>query len=220
MSIGGQEDQLFAEWSKGRTSFFKDGVVDEGRFMASSIRTAFLLKEPNSRETSGDLRKYFRAPDLATTANNLARWAYGILNIEKEVPWEEVRKVTFERRKEWLTPACIINVKKSAGTGNAPYSEVQNAMRMDAKFLLKQMSIYHDFLDVVIACGHPTECLSLTTSPTWKHTSHGARYYEFAPTKFLLAWYHPQARYPSNLLFYGLVEAVKEFRRGRSATER
>ncbi|MFZ0959724.1 MAG: hypothetical protein WAO35_02380 [Terriglobia bacterium] len=92
MSIAEDENHLFVEWSAGRPSFIKDGVVNEDRFMSSRIKPAFILKEPNSQEPFWDLREYFRQPEFASTSNNLARWAYAVQNLDRDVPWEEVRR--------------------------------------------------------------------------------------------------------------------------------
>jgi hypothetical protein len=210
MSIREDEDRLFAEWSAARSSLFSDGVVDEDRFRSARIKLAFVPKEPNSQEPFGDLREYFREPIFASTSNNLARWAYGIQNMDRDVPWQEVKTVTFERRKKWLEPTCIINVKKSAGGGASSSTVVLHAMQEDHRYISRQISIYRPFLDLVICCGWPTDQIRVVEPPPWRHTDRGLRFYEFERRKYVLAYYHPQAHYPSKLLFYALADSVRE----------
>ena len=44
------------------------------------------------------------------------------------------------------------------------------------------------------------------------HTTRGVQYYEYEKGKFFIKYAHPEARVADNLLYYGLIDAVKELK--------
>ena len=49
----------------------------------------------------------------------------------------------------------------------------------------------------------------------WKTTSRGVYYYEFDKGKYFIKYAHPEARVSDNLLYYGLIDAIKELKNNR-----
>ena len=46
----------------------------------------------------------------------------------------------------------------------------------------------------------------------WRQTSRGVDYAEFKPGKYFISYVHPEARVADNLLYYGLIDAVREIK--------
>jgi hypothetical protein len=85
----------------------------------------------------------------------------------------------------------------------------------DKEYLKKQFALYNP--DIVICCGSSTtyifnSLIDFGKKPDWKMTSRGILFYEFSPNKYLISFAHPEARVQDCLLYYGLINAVKEIR--------
>jgi hypothetical protein len=209
MSIKANEDKLFLEWASKRENFVYDGVVDEETYLATDKKVLFLLKEAN--KFSGDLKDVILGSKRRSTWDNIYRWTFGIQNIEKEIPWKELAKVDLEKRSECLKSIAIMNLKKYSGGHTADNSLVAKIAKEDQSFLKKQFSLYN--ADIVIACGVTTaaqESLFNDKEILWKETKRGIGYFEYESGKYFVAFSHPEARAADQLLYYGLIDAIKE----------
>lgn len=87
-------------------------------------------------------------------------------------------------------------------------------VKRDAEYLREQFEIYS--ADLVICCGSIVAAafyeyiIKPSNLETWKTTTRGVSYLEYAPGKFVISYSHPEARVAENLLYYGLVDAVQE----------
>ena len=224
LSIADQERALFARWSKDRTSFVMDGVVDEVSYATSSPKLMFVLKEPNDpAQGNWDLREFVRAGARPSTWQSLARWVRGIRELEHDHPWSEIEQVSADERRDALRSICVMNVKKMPGGHTANGRALWAAGTEDAAFLQEQFYLYD--ADLVISCGQVvTDILharvKIAEGKTWKETHRGLAYLEYKPGKFVVAFSHPEARVPAPLLYYGLIDNVREILRRRRARSR
>lgn len=218
MGIAEAEEALFERWSEGRNSFVKDGVVDAQAFGAASPSVLFLLKEVNDPGPDGggwDLREFLRDGARAATWNNVCRWLRGINNLPDDTPWAELANVTAADRLEALASVAAMNLKKSPGGHTTVVSSFWQAATEDASFLHEQLSLYS--ADLVICCGSVvSEAFDAFMKPEsaseWKATTRGVEFLEYTSGKYVIAYSHPEARVSANLLYYDLVDAVRELR--------
>lgn len=78
----------------------------------------FVLKEVNGGK-DWDLREYLREGGQGKTWNNIVRGTKGVLNLDKHYSWTELDYISKDDRKNELAKICAMNVKKTAGKGNA-----------------------------------------------------------------------------------------------------
>jgi hypothetical protein len=216
MSIREQEGALFERWRIRRPDLVRDGVVDEASFFDSSPRILFVLKEPNDPGGGGwDLCEFVRDGGRSQTWDNISRWVAGIRRLPAETPWSEITRISNDDRKRLLRSIAIMNVKKSPGGGSAERDSLMTAARADRDLLLEQFNLYK--AELVLCCGAPVgdlmEELIITGTPgEWKPTSRGIWAKNFDRNRLIIDYAHPQVRTWGNLLFYGLVDAVRELR--------
>jgi hypothetical protein len=85
----------------------------------------------------------------------------------------------------------------------------------DAEHLREQFNLYS--ADLVICCGSTVAdafdaCIKPGTIEPLRSTARGVKYLEYAPRRFVIRYSHQEARVAANLLYYGLVDAVRELR--------
>lgn len=203
-----QQNKLFDEWKKDRSQFVSDGIVDEESYLSSKIKILYLLKEVNGGN-NWDLCEFIRNGARSQTWNNISRWTKGILNLDSDIPWNELETITQDDRKELLKPICVVNVKKSSGGNTSKRNELYQAAYEDRKYIMKQIYIYDP--DIIICCG--TSDIYFYTiwqyEPDWKCTKRGIWYVE-QNNKIVVSYSHPEARVKDSLLYYGLIDAIKE----------
>jgi hypothetical protein len=216
MNINATEDGIFERWRSRHPNLVRDGVADEIAYASSSPKILFVLKEVNDPDGGGwDLREYIRGGGRAQTWNAIARWVTGIAALPQETPWETVAEVSDTTRIAALRSIAAMNLKKSPGGSSTEYGSLEAIARADSDLLAEQFRLYN--ADLVICCGGMVgelvdEVLQLDPTREWRRTTRGVWYKEYVDRKFVLDYAHPQARSWQNLLFYGLVDAVKELR--------
>jgi len=212
MRIREAEDALFNEWRPSRPGFVADGAADDEAFASSSKRILFILKEVNDLDGGGwDLRQYMREGGRSFTWDNITRWVYGIRQLPRDMQWDEVEVVDHQRRVRILQSIAAINIKKSPGTHTSDPGQLAMIAAQDREFLNRQVFIYE--ADLIICCGVSDTfhwLVSFGTPPKWRSTSRGIEYHEFKPGKFVVSYHHPQARVAACILYYGLLDAVRE----------
>lgn len=220
------ETELFKEWAKIREGFSPDGIVDEKRYLESNPKVMLILKEVNSKKgTSVDLKGFLRngAYKRRPTWDNVTRWIYGINNINKEIVWKQLEDRKFlDRLREKLLPTiCVINVKKSPGGYTAIHKEIWNTADQDKIFLNRQFQLYYKSEmtrpDIIICGGSWTSDIfnrfvDIPNKEKLETTSRGVWYYEYDKGRFFIYYSHPEARVQDNLLYYGLIDAIKEIK--------
>lgn len=216
-----KELELFEEWSKVRKGFSPDGVANEEEYLKSNIKLLFILKEVNDKKREGvDMKDflYHGAYGRPQTWENITRWIFGIKNIERHINWKEIehRKFFNENRNHLLPTISAINLKKSPGGHTTNPIELIQIANEDKVFLNSQFKLYFDNSkvcpDIIIACGvsdifHGFVKMDIGQ---WKITSRGVYYYEFKKGRYFIKYSHPEARVADNILYYPLVDSIRE----------
>jgi hypothetical protein len=212
MNIRQSENELFAEWSSKRPGFVADGVVDENAYLQSSLKLLFVLKEVNDIGGGGwDLRQFLRDGGRKQTWNNVTRWVEGIRRLPGGIPWEELEYIGEERRRHALISIAAVNLKKSPGGHTTDSRVLANIAEEDKIFLNRQFALYDP--DVIVCCGTSKifgSLIQLHEQPQWENTRRGVRFYEYSKEKFVVDYSHPEARCAWPLLYYGLLDAMRE----------
>lgn len=216
-----QEEALFAEWTRAARilNFAKDGVVSERLYQSSSPKMLFVLKETNDTPQDFDLREFLSRGGHEPTWGNVARWIIGIQNLQTEIVWKDIEVLTPERRMQAFSTIAAINMKKSPGGHTTDARLFRKTVARDRDFIRHQIDLYD--ADLVILCGSVVaQGYELLYAPTiagrWQTTLRGIPYIEYRPGKFAVSYAHPEARVQNCLLFYGLIDAVREIDRLRT----
>ena len=212
MKITDREQSLFMEWSRDRPEFVSDGIVDEQAYGASTPKLLFVLKEVNDIGGGGwDLRSFIRDGGRAQTWDNVTRWVEGIRNLPSEIRWNALADVDAARRRETLRSIAAVNLKKSPGGPTADGLLLAEESRKDSDYINRQFSLYES--EFTICCGTSDLFHSLIKFPNdvnWQQTSRGIWYHEPYLNRYVVAYSHPEARCSSCLLYYGIVDAIRE----------
>ena len=215
MTIGEREEKLFSQWAPKRPGFVKDGVVDEESYIKSHPKVMLVLKEVNDTQDGGnwDLREFLKTADYSPTWNVVTRWMRGIQELNTEIPWEKIEKIKQKDRQNYLKLLCVMNLKKAPGGSTTIDEELTRIAEEDKEYLNEQFHIYEP--DLVI-CGSAIvstlfhKSVKLEFDFKWKMTSRGIWYHEYQPNKYIITYLHPQAHIPGNMMYYTIIDAVKE----------
>lgn len=204
-----KEEVLLSEWEDDCPGMVKDGLVDAQLYIESKYQILFLLKEVNGGK-DWDLREFLKGGGRKQTWNNVARWIKGINNIEKEISWKELEDISDDERTELLKCVAVVNLKKTSGFHTAIAEEINAAAKRNAKRLKNQINLY---APSIIICGG-TEGQYFREiaeyKPEWKCTSRGIWYVVEEEKRIVISYSHPEARVKDCLLYYGIVDAVRE----------
>lgn len=216
-----KEEELFNEWRLTTPNLSEDGVIDRKTYLESEIKILFLLKEVNSKE-GFNLKEFVKEGGRSQTWDNIARWTFGILNFKNDFEWGEVEKINnSDFRKNWLKHVCVMNIKKTPGGHTSDSKSLWEGSLQGKFFLQRQFNLYYENQDtrpdIIIACGSETsnffhEIVPFATDKYWLYTKRGVPFYEYERNKFFVKYAHPEARVSDNLLFYGLVDAIRELK--------
>lgn len=222
MSLKEQENILLEDWKNsleenGESDIFvKDGIVNEDAYKDKNhIRILYLLKETNGiNEKDFDLRIYINDKGARHESwDNIARWTYGIYNLYGiEHVWKKIKELEAEKPSYTLSSICAVNVKKTSGKDTANDKEIKKAAKEYGEFIKNQIENAQP--ELIIFCGSITKyCYQkyvIQKDPEWKQTSRGIEYFIDENGRVYVSYNHPEARVPDNLLYYGLIDAVKE----------
>lgn len=216
MAIKEKEEILFEKWRLVRNHFVADGVADECEYLRSSVKLLFIMKELNDLNGGGwDLRCFMRNGARPKTWDNIARWVEGIYRIDEDLKWSELWGISSERRRNAIKSIAAINLKKSPGGSVTNVGELKKVALQDVSFLNEQIKLYN--ADYVICCGadvtkYISSHIELFNCGNWNTTSRGVGFKETTINKYLINYVHPEARVANNLLYYGLIDAIKEIK--------
>ena len=171
-----------------------------------------VLKDVNDEGGGGwDLREVLRTEMRWQTWYTVTRWMRGLRALDRDLSWSEVHpKPTPEEMRYAVRTLCVMNLKKEPGASSSNRTEVQRFAREDAAYLREQFELYAP--DLVICGGVGPLFASVMESGVWKQTRRGVQYVEIQSGCHMISYYHPQARYPMDMLYYTLVDAVREIR--------
>jgi len=208
-----KEQALFEKWGLNRLDICPDGVVDEVSFLSSKPKLLFLMKDVNAKGKPFDLKEFLQKGGRPETWNNISRWIYGIRHMDREIGWAELETNKIDiLRPDLLKSICVVNLKKSSGGFTTDKTALRNAAVSDKELILQQLELYSP--DLIISCGSDVtdSFLRLTGAkpPEWNQTSRGIWYFCLNPKTMYISYLHPEARVKDSLLYYGLIDAIKE----------
>lgn len=213
MGIFESEEVLFAEWREKRPGFVADGAVDEEAYLSSRIKLMFVLKEVNDDPDGGewDLRQFLRDGGRSQTWDNITRWIYGIRQLPSDIEWSKIADIDKEKRINTLRSIVAVNLKKSPGGHTTVPVELAMIADEDKLYLNRQLCIYDP--DIIVCCGTSETfhwLVNICENTEKRVTKRGIKFHEYRKGKFVVEYLHPQARCASHLLYYGLVDALRE----------
>jgi len=222
-------DSLFAErWSRqGLHNFIFDGIVYEKEWQKAEPKVLFVLKDANDPPGKDrpckdwDLREFLRngaydgTRGYTSTWGLLSRWVYGLR--ENYCSWEDTNSSgkdfsNHHDRRSLLRTIAAINLKKSGGGGQTNQQGLKEATERDAKLIAEEIEIIEP--DIIVGCG--TGWLFSTLYPeegqlaNVRLSSGVVCQRNLQHDWVLLHYYHPQARYPHNLMYTMLMFALEE----------
>ena len=218
-SIRQEEDKLFAEWKTKRLGFRPDGIVDETKYLSSSIKILFILKELNKCDDDFDLREFLKKGGRPETWDNITRWTKGIRHLKDDLTWDiELKEITENSRIKYLKSIAAMNIKKIPGGHTADNKSLWQVATEDSRRIDEQFHLYQP--NIAICCGSTVSDVMaqfVLKTDEWKFTKHGVRYIWHKiqgnnNSTLIINYLHPKARVGrnENLLFYGLIDAIKE----------
>ena len=226
------ENELFEEWKnkipKEESNYFiPDGIVDYEKWKVSKIKILFFLKEANVdvknvNKIDFDERKYLLKyneeykKSHSPTIDVVIQWAYGIeCCLDSYKKWEDVLKICQDEKTqdEMLEQIALVNAKKIPGGGTVNWSDFDKYMneKINVEYLFEQMNMYES---QIVICGKTAWILEKYgpeefKSQNWKETSRGIRFLQYK-NSFFIDYVHPNVRAPKNIVFYALIDAIKE----------
>lgn len=204
------ENDFLNKWAASASGFIRDGIVNHEKYWNSKVKILFLLKEVNGGK-DWDLREFLREGGRKQTWDNVTRWIIGINNLDRDIPWEEIDSINEAQRKEALHQIAVVNVKKVSGGHTSVKEQISNAAENNSEMLRKQINMYEP--DIIICGGTDGSYfnnISEYDNPNWKQTKHGIWYVIEPSGRIIISYSHPEARVKDCLLYYGLVDAVRE----------
>jgi hypothetical protein len=213
-TIKQNEIELFHRHEKEHGKLVRDGVVDEVRYRDSRPKLLFLLKEvnhPNAPE-DWDLRDYVEDDPRSYTWDNVARWVLGLRNLDEDICWIRVQERMKNERIDLLRSIVVMNVKKEPGGAAAHKGELVRWANSHRELLQEQFLFYKP--DLVICCGYDVsdaaKAAGIIKPGSGTQTKRGVWYTKIMENTSWITFYHPQARYPHHLMYYGLIDAARE----------
>lgn len=210
MSLSDQEADLFRRWSEHRPQLVTDGAVDGAAYEASSLRVVLVLKDVNSEGVGNwDLRHELRTNPMPATWCTVARWMWGIRRLQEDLAWDVVGYTPdLQQRIDAVRSLCVVNLKKEPGAAVSDRGAVARYAREDADLLREQLALYAP--DVVICGGVGELVREVTGAGPWRRTRRGVAHSASPTGGVLVSYYHPQARFDGPMMYYTLVDAVRE----------
>ena len=214
MGITEKENELFVRWSANRPGFVKDGVPDERAFNASEPKIMFVMQEvEDPGAETGDHREFLRRGASPQPWNHITRWVIGLRQLDEDIAWNLFEEVSVQHRSGTLRSICVMHLKKTPAGDSANSPALAITVQEDKKNLNKQFRLYD--ADLVICCGAAASdifhsVITFEPPPVWKTTSRGIWFHECAPQKYVISYSYPEVRVQDCLLYYGLIDAVRE----------
>lgn len=215
-SITKEEMEFWNEWYTEDSTVIKDGVVCAEKYVSNEAtpRLLFLLKEVNGG-AGWDLREFLKNGGRTQTWDNVTRWIEGIRRIDEEIEWSELEENSENRRSKYLKEICVVNIKKTSGSHTSVKGEIADAASSNADKLRRQISIYEP--DIIICGGtgdyyYDNLVEDINQKPKWERTKRGI-YYIVENKRVIISYLHPEARVKDCVIYYGLIDAIKELKR-------
>lgn len=179
-----------------------DGVINPERYVKSSPRVLWILKEANSVDLSWSIVDNFKDKNwLETygrsnpTIRKIIYTSYAILN---EVAWSEIPYGNEPQAYDCLQDVAFINLKKEPGDHQAEYDAVQSAYNQDKDLIHRQIQAFDP---EVIIFGNTLQYFDQSllegfSSEKRQNTELGNAYYPTEKRLYIWSW-HPASRVTS-----------------------
>lgn len=127
MSLFTEEDKIFEAWKKvlENSHLVTDGIVDEKKWLESSPKILFVLKEANHKgkpHSASLSREWLYDGAGSNTWGNIALWTHAIRHYKENLQWSDeinLRSLEKARRKHHLQTVVAMNLKKTPGGANS-----------------------------------------------------------------------------------------------------
>jgi hypothetical protein len=207
--------------------FIEDGIISEKEWSTAPLKIIFVLKEANNsyKEHKEDWMNFKRfladSGGGRTTFANISRWAYGILNIDENLSWNDIHKKGLDsnERKKILRQVCVVNLSKQPGDARTKFDNLKEKFeRYNKEYLEKQLAFYAD-ADIIICCGNGVgslfkSALSKNNFGEYKPVGKidGIWHNTLGNGQLMISYYHPAASakgMTEEKLFKSLLAVVK-----------
>jgi len=188
--------------------FAPDGILDDVDWAHAPQKLLFLLKETN--KYSGDIRKHivqeWRAPWPF-----VAMWAYGLKNVKASRIPEFAVANDPRNYKPALESSAVMNLKKLTGVGSSIREELLEATKDDKDFINEELGIIQP--DIIV-CGGTFDIVNKIIQRDGLEHPIGPDRKCFLSGKTLwIRFWHPSARYPHDMMYYGLTAIYQNYLR-------
>lgn len=231
-----QSNHLFKEW-KGKTIsgdielskdhlvidhrnsvFIKDGVVCPKKWFSNNIRPLYLLKEAYGGDKDWDLIKEWLLSDNQMTKmwNRVAQWTVGLMSTTSTTinPYSKYKSGTFVEN-EILSNIAVINIKKSKGTKNSNWEEIEKYAEYDRIELLQEIEICDP---TIIVCGYTSKPLEIILGNNFRKEWNQNCFYHVALNNhdvLVIDYWHPANQYPDIMNYYTLMNIYQLALKGK-----
>lgn len=201
-------DRYREKYARRNSALIPDGVLDPEHY--SGI--LFLLKEAYSRE------QQFGEWDLAATLadsgpwgpwGHVAKWVHGLLHTDTQTiaPYRDFSRA---EKNALLRRMAVINLKKADGKSNSTEEDLTRYVTDNAELLRRE--IVH-VRPRIIVCGNTFHHLKALFGISPPQPCDNWYYWlDLGDLKgvLVLDYFHPSARYPELLTYYGLVSIYQQ----------
>lgn len=179
-----------------------DGVINPERYVKSSPRVLWILKEANSVDLSWSIVDNFKDKNWLETygrSNSTIRkiiyTSYAILN---EVAWSKIPYGNEPQAYDCLQDVAFINLKKEPGDHQAEGQAIQEAYNLDKDLIHRQIQAFDP---EVIIFGNTLQYFDQSllegfSSTQRQNTDLGNAYYTTEKRLYIWSW-HPASRVTS-----------------------
>ena len=206
---------LMTEWKNriGQDEYFNaDGMIDPAcwKEQKNGRRILFVLKETNNLKDETNrkdisltawLMKEDSPKQYGSVWPRIAEWWHAIEHAEDSYTFYDATAA-----QAMLKHVAVMNLKKTPGGGSAKQDEVIQRIRDDWAYIQREIELIDP--DIIVFCG--TWWMIETVRPEFKKQ---IPYTCFVKTAFpdrsgkerlLIDYWHPAARYPAVMMYYGI----------------
>lgn len=214
---------LFESWKKKEKHlgkiFNSDGIICEEEWKKQDKKILFILKEAYHRDIK-IVNDYDLAEDLSNNGpwkniwKRVAEWSYGLVKTTSNYT-EPYRSLNEAEANSYLKKVAVINIKKSDGKSKSNNKDIIQYAEYDAEEILREIEIINP--DIIV-CGYtigPLNAALKKMDPTFiqfksnKETT-SENYHYVWKNRIVIDYYHPAARYPALMSYYGLMGCYRD----------
>ena len=208
-----------------------DGIVCKDEWDKQDKKILFLLKEAYHDDkkfmSENQSNEYNLTYDLCENGpwnniwNRVAEWTYGILNTSID-DIAAYKKLSKEEAKSYVKKISVMNIKKSGGESKSKDESLRLYAENDAAEIVKEIELINPN---IIICGYTMGYLILSLETLKKNDSSvisinkeanfSENFHYNWKNRIVLDYYHPAARYPALLSYYGLIGSYKDALRNK-----